>query len=73
MTMTHITNKINVGRYYHDKSTKTLFKYSHDRLEIKAMRCIHKGVEKKNLIEMLNVWVHVVNGRVFARSNKYTF
>ena len=24
-------------------------------------------------IASINVWVHVVNGRVFARSNKYTF
>ena len=30
-----------VGRLYHDKSTKTLYKYSHDMLEIKDIRCIH--------------------------------
>ena len=24
-------------------------------------------------MSIINVWVHVVNGRVFARSNKYTF
>ena len=25
------------------------------------------------IMEPVNVWVHVVNGRVFARSNTYTF
>ena len=38
---------INVGRFYCDKSTKTLYKYSHDRLEIKDIRCIHQGLEIK--------------------------
>ena len=36
-----------IGRFYHDKSTKTLYKYSHDRLEIKDIRCIHQGIERK--------------------------
>ena len=36
-----------VGRFYYDKSTKTLYKYSHDMLEIKDIRCIHQGIERK--------------------------
>ena len=35
-----------IGRFYYDKSTKTLYKYSHDRLEIKDIRCIHQGIER---------------------------
>ena len=35
------------GRFYCDKSTKTLYKYVHDRLEIEDIRCIHQGREKK--------------------------
>ena len=38
---------INIGRFYYDKSTKTLYRYSHDRLEIKDIRCIHQGIERK--------------------------
>ena len=36
-----------IGRFYYDKSTKTLYKYSHDRLEIKDIRCIHQGIERE--------------------------
>ena len=36
-----------VGRFYYDKSTKTLYKYSHDRLEINDIRCIHQGIERE--------------------------
>ena len=36
-----------IGRFYYEKSTKTLYKYSHDRLEIKDIRCIHQGIERK--------------------------
>ena len=36
-----------VGRFYYDKSTKTLYKYSHDRLEIKDISCIHQGIERE--------------------------
>ena len=41
--------RVNIGRFYYDKSTKTLFdlSVSHDRLEIKDIRCIHQGIEKK--------------------------
>ena len=36
-----------VGRFYYDKSTKTLYKYLHDRLEIKDIRCIHQGIDRE--------------------------
>ena len=36
-----------VERFYYDKSTKTLYKYSHDRLEIKDIKCKHQGIERK--------------------------
>ena len=42
-----LTKFICDGRFYYDKSTKTLYKYLHDRLEIKDIRCIHQGREKK--------------------------
>ena len=35
------------GRFYYDKSTKSIYKYLHDRLEIKDIRCIHQGREKR--------------------------
>ena len=38
---------VTIGRFYYDKSTKTLYKYSHDRLEIKDIRCIHQGIERE--------------------------
>ena len=33
--------------FYYDKSTRTLYKYSHDRLEKTNIRCIHQGIERE--------------------------
>ena len=37
----------NIGRFYYDKSTKTLYKYSHDRLEIRHKMHTSRDREKK--------------------------
>ena len=36
-----------IGIFYYDKSTQTLYKYLHERLEIKDIRCIHQGIERE--------------------------
>ena len=43
----HHNIPVPVGRFYYDKSTKTLYKYLHDRLEIKDIRCIHQGIDRE--------------------------
>ena len=52
-----------VGRFYYDKSTKTLYKYLHDRLEIKDIRCIHQGIdrEKKDGSHFVSMNVQILN------------
>ena len=45
-----------IGRFYYDKSTKTLYKYSHDRLEIKDIRCIHQGIEREKKKGWQPIW-----------------
>ena len=46
-----------IGRFYYDKSTKTLYKYSHDRLEIKDIRCIHQGIEREKKKRMAAILI----------------
>ena len=46
-----------IGRFYYDKSTKTLYKYSHDRLEIKDIRCIHQGIERERKKRMAAILI----------------
>ena len=43
--------------------------YSHDC----TVMIVHLRLHSYLCTVMIVVWVHVVNGRVFARSNKYTF